>query len=196
MLFRSGAVKFEYASVVWLPVFCPGQPVVWVSSPRLLKRYKAAANLALPIPDAYTCSQQLRARQDGQEANRRTLFFNLGFMTLMPTSGLEEWIPELPGDEDINANQLVIVSDSDIGMIHDMALYRQSRVKLEDTMKKAADGSFFNIEALPEGSILVFPIAVKKLQDSKAEEAVERQVSNAEEAVKWHPFANGDSRDL
>jgi CRISPR-associated protein Cmr4 len=32
-------IKFEYASVVWLPVYCPGQPIVWVSSPRLLKRY-------------------------------------------------------------------------------------------------------------------------------------------------------------
>ena len=24
-------VKFEYASLVWLPVFCPGQPIVWVN---------------------------------------------------------------------------------------------------------------------------------------------------------------------
>ena len=36
-------VKFEYASIVWLPVFCPGQPIVWVSCPRLLKRYKRIA---------------------------------------------------------------------------------------------------------------------------------------------------------
>ena len=33
-------VKFEYASLVWLPVFCPGQPIVWVTCPWLLKRYK------------------------------------------------------------------------------------------------------------------------------------------------------------
>lgn len=33
-------VKFEYASLVWIPVFCPGQPIVWVSCPRLLKRYQ------------------------------------------------------------------------------------------------------------------------------------------------------------
>jgi CRISPR-associated protein Cmr4 len=26
-------VKFEYASLVWLPVFCPGQPIVWVTCP-------------------------------------------------------------------------------------------------------------------------------------------------------------------
>jgi len=31
-------IKFEYASIVWLPVYCPGQPIVWVSCPRLLKR--------------------------------------------------------------------------------------------------------------------------------------------------------------
>ena len=47
-------------------------------------------------------------------------------------------------------------------MIHDMALYRQSRVKLNPDEKKATDGAFFNVEALPEGSILVFPVALKK----------------------------------
>ena len=33
-------VKFEYASLLWLPVFCPGQPIVWVTCKRLLKRYQ------------------------------------------------------------------------------------------------------------------------------------------------------------
>jgi CRISPR-associated protein Cmr4 len=33
-------VKFEYASLIWFPVFCPGQPIVWVTSPMLLKRYQ------------------------------------------------------------------------------------------------------------------------------------------------------------
>jgi len=33
-------VKFEYASLVWFPVFSPGQPIVWVSCPSLLKRYQ------------------------------------------------------------------------------------------------------------------------------------------------------------
>jgi CRISPR-associated protein Cmr4 len=49
-------------------------------------------------------------------------------------------------------------------MLHDMALYRQSRVKLLDEMKKVdtVRGAFFNTEALPEGSILVFPIALKE----------------------------------
>ena len=47
-------------------------------------------------------------------------------------------------------------------MIHDMALYRQSRVALEDGQKKAKSGAFFNVEALPEGSILIFPIALKE----------------------------------
>jgi CRISPR-associated protein Cmr4 len=36
-------VKFEYASLVWLPVFCPGQPIIWVSCPLLLKRYKQSS---------------------------------------------------------------------------------------------------------------------------------------------------------
>ncbi|MFM7713617.1 MAG: RAMP superfamily CRISPR-associated protein, partial [Microcystis sp.] len=33
-------VKFEYASIVWLPVYCPSQPVVFVSCPTLLNRYQ------------------------------------------------------------------------------------------------------------------------------------------------------------
>jgi len=53
-------VKIEYASILWLPVFCPGQPMVWVSCPRLLKRYQRIAgdtNKALKnasIPQPYT----------------------------------------------------------------------------------------------------------------------------------------------
>jgi CRISPR-associated protein Cmr4 len=178
---KEGAVKFEYASLLWLPVFCPGQPVVWISCPMLLKRYAASANLNLALPSAYTCSTKLcdRAHAEGGEVNpERTLFFNLGFMTVTPTTGLEKWIPE-PLSSDINADQLVVVSDADIGMIHDMALFRQSRVKLEDKMKKASDGSFFNVEALPEGSVMIFPIAVKK-----------------DQASKWQPFEDQQSRDL
>ena len=48
-------------------------------------------------------------------------------------------------------------------MIHDMGLYRQTRVALEGNQKKAKQGAFFNVEALPVGSILVFPIAMKEL---------------------------------
>jgi CRISPR-associated protein Cmr4 len=58
-------------------------------------------------------------------------------------------------------NQLVLVDDADIGMIHDMALYRQSRVRLADDEKIASDGGFFNVEALPEGTAMVFPIAIR-----------------------------------
>jgi CRISPR-associated protein Cmr4 len=45
-----------------------------------------------------------------------------------------------------------------------MALYRQSRVKLLDDMKKVdtEKGAFFNVEALPEGSVMVFPVAMKE----------------------------------
>jgi CRISPR-associated protein Cmr4 len=43
-----------------------------------------------------------------------------------------------------------------------MALYRQTRVALEKDQKKVAGTSFFSVEALPEGSILVFPLALKE----------------------------------
>lgn len=49
-------VKFEYASILWLPVFCPGQPIVWVSCPRWLKRYKRIAEIKEPLPEVYTGS--------------------------------------------------------------------------------------------------------------------------------------------
>ncbi|MEQ9233976.1 MAG: RAMP superfamily CRISPR-associated protein [Coleofasciculus sp. E2-BRE-01] len=44
-------VKFEYASILWLPVFCPGQPIVWVSCPKLLKRYKRMTGNSAALPD-------------------------------------------------------------------------------------------------------------------------------------------------
>jgi CRISPR-associated protein Cmr4 len=157
-------VKFEYASLVWLPVFCPGQPVVWVSCPRLLKRYKLIApHLAsVEVPFAYTAAKSIKGRIIEGTA-KKMLFFNLGFLEiehLVEANEIKEWIPE---GIDLQPEALVIVGDDDISMLHDMALYRQSRVKLADDEKKVDGGAFFNVEALPEGSILVFPIALKQL---------------------------------
>lgn len=172
-----GRVKFEYASLVWLPVFCPGQPVVWVSCPRLLRRYAAIVDDSLTrrIPDPYSCSPGLRGRQ-GEKGI--TLFFNLGFMELTPVEGLQELIP-LALEDEIPPDRLVVVDDAAIGMIHDMALYRQSRVKLADHEKKVDGPAFFNVEALPEGSVLVFPLAIKP-----------------DEAAAWKPFGSASSGEL
>jgi CRISPR-associated protein Cmr4 len=117
----------------------------------------------------------LKGRSDQEE---RTLFFNLGFMTVKPTPGLQQWLPE-PLKAEVPADRLVVVSDADIGMIHDMALYRQSRVKLEDKMKKVDGKAFFNVEALPEGSVLVFPVALKP-----------------DPGQTWQPFDGLPSQDL
>lgn len=172
-------VKFEYASLVWLPVFCPGQPVVWVSCPRLLRRYATIVDpSALRIlPDPYTCSHDLRGRKGEAGVS---LFFNLGFMDVKPVKGLQEWIPSAL-ENDIPADRLVVVDDADIGLIHDMALYRQSRVKLADREKKVDTdkGGFFNVEALPEGCVLVFPIALKP-----------------DDVAGWRPFGAMKSQEM
>lgn len=149
-------VKFEYASLVWLPVFCPGQPIVWVSCPLLLKRYKQITKIEDEPPKPYTASKGLNARDIGN--NKKVLFFNLGFLEIDHLTNLSAWLPD---GADIPQTQLVVLDDNDMGTIHDMALYRQSRVALENNMKKAKEGSFFNVEALPEGSVLIFPIALK-----------------------------------
>lgn len=172
-------IKFEYASLLWLPVFCPGQPIVWVSCPKLLKRYKRFAQNSeqLPNPESlkYKGSSKLQAPTI---EDLPKLFFNFGFLTIEGTQDLSAWFPlgkELPA---------VIVGDDEIAMIHDMALYRQSRVALDKEQKKVAKGKFFNTEALPEGSILVFPIAIR---EEKSE------VSNPE-VKKWQPFGAGKTK--
>jgi CRISPR-associated protein Cmr4 len=157
-------VKFEYASLVWLPVFCPGQPIVWVSSPKLLKRYQRIAGDNVKLkdgtalkkakpPEVYAGSSALKTLNVN---GKKKLFFNFGFLELVKgTTDLSAWFPsgeELPA---------VVVADDEIGMIHDMALYRQSRVRLKDDEKRVDGGGFFNTEALPEGAILVFPIAIR-----------------------------------
>ena len=164
-------VKFEYASLVWLPVFCPGQPVVWITCPRLLKRYKMIAGISAELPAAYTAPKTLQGRQVG--VNRKILFFNLGFMEIEQEADLSQWIPI---GADLPASNLVVVGDNDIAILHDMALYRQTRVALEDTQKKVKKGAFFDVEALPEGSVLVFPVALKE--------------------KGWKPFGNSASSEL
>lgn len=152
-------VKFEYASLLWLPVFCPGQPIVWVSCPWLLRRYKQITGIEQTVPKPYTAPSTLQARPVG--SNGKVLFFNLGFLKVEHESDLSPWIPDNVG---IRKDSVVVVDDNDMAMIHDMALYRQSRIKMMDEMKKVDTdrGAFFNVEALPEGCILIFPIALKE----------------------------------
>ncbi|MGQ9864882.1 MAG: RAMP superfamily CRISPR-associated protein [Pseudanabaenaceae cyanobacterium] len=178
-------VKFEYASLVWLPVFCPGQPVVWVSCPWLLQRYQRLANIPGEIPKPYTADRTLQAKQfsDPQCAatqTRKVLFFNLGFLEIEQGADMAPWVPT---GTNLPKSQLVVVGDNDIAMIHDMALYRQSRVKLQDDMKKVDTerGAFFNVEALPEGSVLVFPIAIK---------------ATSENDVPWQPFVDAKAEEM
>ena len=152
-------VKFEYASLVWLPVFCPGQPVVWVSCPRLLRRYQQITQS--PLIDI----NSVKAYTVKLEKHRKVLFFNLGYLTdLKENLQLSNWVPSGLKSP---PNNLVIVADKDIGIIHEMALYRQTRTKLEDDVKKVKH--FFGVEALPEGSILVFPSAIKEKKNADAE---------------------------
>jgi CRISPR-associated protein Cmr4 len=149
-------VKFEYASLVWLPVFCPGQPIVWITCPRLLRRYKQITGLTDDIPQPYQVQLQI---------HRQVLFFNLGFLkNLTAVTTLRNWIPVNHQLRQEPTN-LVIVDDKDIGIIHEMALYRQSRVRLKDDEKLVDGTGFFNTEALPEGSILIFPVAIKNNAD-------------------------------
>lgn len=150
-------VKFEYASLVWLPVFCPGQPIVWVSCPWLLRRYKQIVGIKQDVPAPYTASKNIVARPIN--TNSKVLFFNLGFLEIEKEVDLSPWVPDNVG---IRKNSIVVVDDNEMGMIHDMALYRQSRVRLESEEKKVATGAFFNVEALPESSIMIFPVALKK----------------------------------
>jgi CRISPR-associated protein Cmr4 len=136
-------VKFEYASILWLPVFCPGQPIVWVSCPRFLKRYKRIAGISDNLPETYTGSSSL---------DKNKLFFNFGFLTIdHPKQNLENWFP------DSQERPAVVVGDDEIAMIHDMALYRQTRIAMEKDQKVVEN--FFGVEALPEETILIFPIA-------------------------------------
>ncbi|MEB3302588.1 MAG: RAMP superfamily CRISPR-associated protein [Cyanobacteriota bacterium] len=180
---KEGAVKFEYASLLWLPVFCPGQPIVWVSCPRLLRRYAASARPELKpdelealLPKPYTCSAQISAPGKGGSVK---LFFNLGFLTLKRADEPSRWFPSEVMDDPTAKDHLVVVRDSDIGMIHDMALYRQSRVKMDDKEKKVAGSFFFNVEAIPEGSILFFPVAIKP-----------------EQAKEWQPLAFNNEKEI
>jgi CRISPR-associated protein Cmr4 len=175
-------VKFEYASLLWLPVFCPGQPIVWVSCPRLLKRYQQIRNILddIPKPKSDVPGQPVKHPVSLKQKCDR-LFFNLGFLdNLKHTPELAKtW---LPSGTNIQPDNLVIVDDADISLIHDMALYRQTRTKLEDNVKKVEN--FFGFEALPEDSILIFPIAIKKVL-SPLETAA---LAKLERPENWQPF--------
>jgi CRISPR-associated protein Cmr4 len=164
-------VKFEYASLVWFPVFCPGQPIVWVTCRKLLKRYQQITGKPKIEEGGVTKPAPLPQAGDTKlKHDREFLFFNLGFLyDLKPSPDLSNWVPN-----GIEIENLVVVEDSEIGIIHDMALYRQTRTKLKDKEKQVEN--FFGVEALPEGSILIFPIAIKE--------------------AGWNPFGGEKSEEL
>ncbi|MFN7716303.1 MAG: RAMP superfamily CRISPR-associated protein [Pseudanabaenaceae cyanobacterium] len=155
---KEALIKFEYASLVWLPVYCPNQPVVWVSCPTLLKRYCRITGKTSHDFQPYKYAGNIPSEK---------LFFNLGFLSLAKGKDdkLKDYLPAAVTDK--RQYPLVIVDDNDIPMIHDMALYRQSRVALEEKQKKSKKGAFFNVEALPEGTILAFPLAMREINESK-----------------------------
>nr|WP_290225446.1 RAMP superfamily CRISPR-associated protein [Trichocoleus desertorum] len=151
-----GIVKFEYASLLWIPVYCPNQPVVRVSCPGLLRRYQKLAGFPEHEVKPYSFFSFNKEQQVSE------LFFNLGWLKLKQTdSKLRDYMPDCVSTA--KEYLLVVVSNSDMAMIHDMALYRQSRVSLESETKVAKRGAYFNVEALPEGTILAFPIALRKM---------------------------------
>ena len=155
-----GAVKFEYASILWLPVYCPDRPIVRVSCPSLLKRYQKIAELTPHRIQPYS----YYVPQHAEKPKRDRLFFNLGFLPLKTEdSKLQDYLPSQI--DDAEDHLLLVVKDTEMAMIHDMALYRQSRVALKDDEKIVAGTSFFNVEALPEKTVLVFPIALKETHE-------------------------------
>jgi CRISPR-associated protein Cmr4 len=128
---------------------------VFVSCPTLLNRYQRIIGKAPHEFKPYSYSGKLPGKR---------LFFNLGFLTLDDEDKkLKDYFP----DSVAKQYPLVVVDDNDMAMIHDMGLYRQSRVALEDRQKKAKKGAFFNLEALPEGTILIFPLAMREKHEGK-----------------------------
>ena len=159
-----GLIKFEYASIVWLPVYCPNQPIVRVSCPALLNRYQKMIGKAVTEIKPYSYFGK---------ASSKTLFFNLGFLPLKTEDKtLKDCFPQEL--EKHPKHLLLVVDDTEISMIHDMALYRQSRVALEPDKKKAKKGAFFDVEALPEGTVMAFPIAMRQ--------------SHGDQSVEWQQF--------
>ncbi len=150
-----GFLKIEYASILWLPIYCPGQPVVLVTCPALLKRYQKLTGKPIQKIEPYSYYVP-----DGvNKPERPALFFNLGCLPLKKEEAkLKEYTQEV---ESIQEYLVLVVKDTEIANIHDMGLYRQSRVALKPNEKIVAGTSFFNVEALPEGTILVFPIALR-----------------------------------
>ncbi|GAA6622100.1 RAMP superfamily CRISPR-associated protein [Scytonema sp. NUACC26] len=151
-----GLVKIEYASILWLPIYCPSQPVVLVTCPALLKRYQKIAGKPIQTIEPYS----YYVPDSIKKPVRSALFFNLGCLPLKKAEAkLEEYITK--EIESIQEYLVLVVKDTEMATIHDMGLYRQSRVALKEEQKTVAGTSFFNVEALPEGTILVFPIALR-----------------------------------
>lgn len=173
-------LKFEYASIIWLPVFCPGQPIVWVTCPRLLKRYQRITGKKVQTKEGRTLDKIPKYSASNalnkviSVGNQQKLFFNFGLITIQAKFDFSPLFTD--GEE----RPAVIVGDEEMATIHDMALYRQSRVRLKDDEKTVDEGGFFNTEALPEETIMIFPIAIKPQKEERM----------------WQPFGSSNTGEI
>ncbi|MEH2351102.1 MAG: RAMP superfamily CRISPR-associated protein [Nostoc sp.] len=169
-------VKFEYASVVWLPVYCPNQPVVMVSCPLLLKRYHRITG----GKDGFNIQPYMHSGVNAQK-----LFFNLGFINLGEKADSQLTYYKKCAGTFAQKYGFVVVNDADMSLIHDMSLYRQSRVKLKEDEKIVDDKAFFNVEALPEKTILVFPLALRRHYEEQDPNDEKKKIKKD---VKWDDY--------
>ncbi len=184
ILTTEALVKFEYASVVWLPVYCPNQPVVMVSCPLLLKRY----HRIIGEKNGFNIQPYMHSGVNAQK-----LFFNLGFINLGEKADSQLSSYKKCAGTLAQKYGFVVVNDADMSLIHDMSLYRQSRVKLKEDEKIVDDKAFFNVEALPEKTILVFPLALRRHYEGTDPNDEKKKIKKD---VKWDNYTQDSGWQL
>ncbi len=151
-------------ALLWFPVPSLSHGVVWVTSPFLLRRwlrFVGQTQVELPSPGAFS------------GGNGESLYLRDAVFQTTDLHPWENWHSFVPtgSRETETIQRTFILSDRDCTVLVQSSLWRQVKVKLDDT--KTVEGGFRYEEAIPPETVMYFPWGSTVAANGKGSGAVQ-----------------------
>jgi CRISPR-associated protein Cmr4 len=144
-----GSIWIGDGSILWLPIPSLSHGVIWVSCPLLLRRYARYVNDLPQIPGNYSTNLN----------NSDRIYLKDAILQRIDLTAWQDWKKFIPTHDETTAIQSVLIlPDRHFATIVQMGLWRQVKVKLDET--KTVDGGFRYEEAIPPDTVMYFPWGV------------------------------------
>lgn len=145
-----GDIWIGDASLLWFPVASLSHGVVWITCPRLLKRWLRLNKNKPKIPVCYSTNLVNNQQNKNQHIYLKDAIIksNLSYW-----KDWKEFVPKTAQNNGIDS--VLLLPDNHCATLISMSLWRQVKIKLDQD--KAVDGGFRYEEAIPPDTLVYFP---------------------------------------